>query len=85
MPLSTLRRCVATLSHMPVGRAGDRHPGDVGQPYAIDATGPVYDAARCAFRQAWGVDAVDMGMGGSIPFIAEFARRSPTPPSWSPV
>src|SRR4051794_359741 len=47
-------------------------PGDMGQPYAIDATGPVYDAARAAFRQAWGADPVDMGVGGSIPFIAEF-------------
>ncbi len=52
-------------------------PGDVGQPYAIDATGPVYDAARAAFRRAWGVEAVDMGMGGSIPFIAEFAAAFP--------
>ena len=52
-------------------------PGDVGQPYAIDATGAVYDAARAAFRQAWGVDPVDMGMGGSIPFIAEFADAFP--------
>lgn len=52
-------------------------PGDVGQPYSIDATGPVYDAAREAFRQAWGVDAVDAGMGGSIPFIAEFAAAFP--------
>jgi acetylornithine deacetylase/succinyl-diaminopimelate desuccinylase-like protein len=51
--------------------------GDIGQPYAIDASGPVYDAARTAFRQAWGVDAVDMGMGGSIPFIAEFAATFP--------
>ncbi len=52
-------------------------PGDVGQPYAIDAIGPVYDAARAAFREAWGVDPVDMGMGGSIPFIAEFAAAFP--------
>ena len=52
-------------------------PGDVGQPYAIDASGPVYDAARAAFRQAWGVDAVDTGVGGSIPFIAEFAAAFP--------
>ena len=60
-----------------MGRAGDVTPGDIGQPYAIDATGPVYDAARAAFRQAWGIDAVDMGMGGSIPFIAEFAAAFP--------
>jgi acetylornithine deacetylase/succinyl-diaminopimelate desuccinylase-like protein len=52
-------------------------PGDVGQPYAIDATGPVYDAVRAAFRQAWGTDAVDTGVGGSIPFIAEFAAAYP--------
>jgi len=52
-------------------------PGDVGQPYAIDATGPVYDAARAAFRQAWGSDAIDMGVGGSIPFIAAFADAYP--------
>ena len=29
-------------------------PGDVGQPYAIDASGAVYDAARSAFRQRVG-------------------------------
>ena len=43
----------------------------------IEASGPVYDAARAAFRQAWGADPVDMGMGGSIPFIAEFAAAFP--------
>jgi acetylornithine deacetylase/succinyl-diaminopimelate desuccinylase-like protein len=52
-------------------------PGDVGQPYAIEASGPVYDAARAAFRQAWGTDAIDTGVGGSIPFIAEFAAAFP--------
>jgi acetylornithine deacetylase/succinyl-diaminopimelate desuccinylase-like protein len=52
-------------------------PGDIGQPYEIDTAGAVYDAARSAFRQSWGVDAVDMGMGGSIPFIAEFAEAFP--------
>src|SRR3954471_10058757 len=53
-------------------------PGDVGQPYAIDVTGPVYGAARTAFRRAWGSEPVDMGMGGSIPFIAEFAEAFPS-------
>jgi acetylornithine deacetylase/succinyl-diaminopimelate desuccinylase-like protein len=51
--------------------------GEVGRPYAIEASGPVYDAARAAFRQAWGADPIDMGMGGSIPFIAEFADAFP--------
>jgi acetylornithine deacetylase/succinyl-diaminopimelate desuccinylase-like protein len=63
--------------HAPWGARVTVTPGDIGQPYTIDATGPVYDAARAAFRQAWGTDPVDMGMGGSIPFIAEFAAAFP--------
>jgi acetylornithine deacetylase/succinyl-diaminopimelate desuccinylase-like protein len=63
--------------HAPWGAHVTFTPGDVGQPYAIDATGPVYEAARAAFRQAWGADPIDMGMGGSIPFIAEFADAFP--------
>ncbi|KUI27151.1 dipeptidase [Mycobacterium sp. IS-1742] len=64
-------------AHVPWGAQLTVTPGDVGQPYAIDAAGPVYDAARAAFAQAWGADPVDMGMGGSIPFIAEFAAAFP--------
>ena len=63
--------------HAPWGARVTVTPGDVGQPYAIDATGPVYDAAREAFLQAWGQDAVDTGVGGSIPFIAAFAAAFP--------
>ncbi|MFN8100639.1 MAG: dipeptidase [Mycobacterium sp.] len=64
-------------SHAPWGAHVTVTPGDVGQPYAIHAGGPVYDAARAAFRTAWGREPVDMGMGGSIPFIAEFAAAFP--------
>ena len=63
--------------HAPWGARVTVTPGDLGQPYAIDATGPVYDAARTAFRRAWGNDPIDMGVGGSIPFIAEFAAAFP--------
>lgn len=65
-------------AHVPWGAHVTVTPGDVGQPYAIDAAGPVYDAARSAFREAWGSEPVDMGMGGSIPFIAEFAAAFPS-------
>lgn len=64
-------------NHAPWGAQVTVTPGDLGEPYAIDATGPVYDAVRDAFRQAWGRDAVDTGVGGSIPFIAEFAAAFP--------
>ena len=73
--LDALRRHLE--QHTPWGAKVTVTTGDVGQPYAIDASGPVYDAARAAFRQAWGTDPVDMGMGGSIPFIAEFAAAFP--------
>jgi acetylornithine deacetylase/succinyl-diaminopimelate desuccinylase-like protein len=49
-----------------------------GAPCVIDATGPAFDAARAAFRAAWdGVAPVDMGVGGSIPFIATFQKLFP--------
>ena len=73
--LHALRRHLE--QHAPWGAHVSVIPGDVGQPYAIDASGPVYDAARAAFRDAWGTDVIDMGMGGSIPFIAEFANAFP--------
>jgi len=63
--------------HAPWGAQVTVTRGEIGQPYAIDASGLVYDAARAAFRQAWGAEPIDMGMGGSIPFIAEFAAAFP--------
>jgi acetylornithine deacetylase/succinyl-diaminopimelate desuccinylase-like protein len=63
--------------HTPWGAHVSVIPGEVGQPYAIDAAGHVYDAARAAFREAWGAEPVDMGQGGSIPFIAAFAETFP--------
>jgi acetylornithine deacetylase/succinyl-diaminopimelate desuccinylase-like protein len=51
---------------------------DDGQPTRIDATGHAYDVARRAFADAWdGVQPVDMGVGGSIPFIHEFLESFP--------
>ena len=51
---------------------------DTGEATQIDATGPAYDAAREAFTEAWdGTEPVDMGVGGSIPFIAEFLEAFP--------
>src|SRR5215468_320504 len=50
-----------------------------GAPCAVTADGPAYDAARAAFREAWdGVDPVDIGVGGSIPFIATFQELFPS-------
>jgi acetylornithine deacetylase/succinyl-diaminopimelate desuccinylase-like protein len=65
-------------SHAPWGAQVSVTAGDLGRPFAIDAEGPAYDAARAAFREAWdGTAPVDIGVGGSIPFIAEFADMFP--------
>jgi acetylornithine deacetylase/succinyl-diaminopimelate desuccinylase-like protein len=37
----------------------------------------VYDAARRAFRDAWGTDPVDIGGGGTIPLVKAFVDSYP--------
>ena len=68
----------APLDARAVGRPGR---GDPRRPRARASPptpgGPVYDEARAAFRDAWGVEPVDIGVGGSIPFVAAFAERFP--------
>ncbi|NJC70814.1 dipeptidase [Planosporangium thailandense] len=49
-----------------------------GEPCVVGTSGPAYDAARAAYAAAWdGVAPVDMGIGGSIPFIATFQELFP--------
>lgn len=65
-------------THAPWGAQVVVTPVDTGEATQIDATGPAYDAARAAFTEAWdGTAPVDMGVGGSIPFIAEFLDSFP--------
>ncbi|WP_344414985.1 dipeptidase [Pseudonocardia ailaonensis] len=65
-------------AHVPWGAKVDITPGSgVAEPVALDATGSAYDAARRAFTEAYGNTTVETGIGGSIPFIAEFARTFP--------
>jgi acetylornithine deacetylase/succinyl-diaminopimelate desuccinylase-like protein len=46
-------------------------------PFEVGADGPVFDAARSAFREAWGTEPVDIGAGGTIPFVKSFADAFP--------
>jgi acetylornithine deacetylase/succinyl-diaminopimelate desuccinylase-like protein len=52
-------------------------PGASAWPYQVRAEGPVFDAARRAFGEAWGTDSVDIGSGGTIPFVKAFADAFP--------
>ena len=65
------------VEHAPWGAHVEVSLADRGLGFSADASGPVYDEARAAFRDAWGVEPVDIGVGGSIPFIATFAERFP--------
>jgi acetylornithine deacetylase/succinyl-diaminopimelate desuccinylase-like protein len=82
-PGDTVDNAVACLrnhleKHVPWGAELTFTVVDTGEAAQLDATGPAYDAARAAFREAWdGTEPVDMGVGGSIPFIFEFLEAYP--------
>jgi acetylornithine deacetylase/succinyl-diaminopimelate desuccinylase-like protein len=64
--------------HVPWGAGLTTTVVDAGEPTVLPAAGPAYAAARSALAEAWdGAAPVDMGTGGSIPFIAEFRETFP--------
>ena len=64
-------------SHAPWGARVEIDSEQAGAPSRITLDGPRAEAARAAFREAFGVEAVEIGCGGSIPIVAEFADRNP--------
>lgn len=64
-------------ANAPFGAKVNVVEGALGAPCELDVSGPVYDAARAALTDAFGASPVDIGVGGSIPFIAEFAEVFP--------
>ena len=64
-------------AHAPWGARLTVELEEHGSGFAADADGPVYDQARASFADAWGAQPVDMGVGGSIPFISDFSARFP--------
>lgn len=63
--------------HAPWGARVAVHRGEGGRPFTLDTSGPAYDAWRTGMAAAWGRDAVEVGVGGSIPFVAAFAETYP--------
>lgn len=78
---STQRAFELLKSHLeanaPWGAQVEVELDEQGSGFAADAQGPVYELARAAFTDAWGAEPVDIGVGGSIPFVASFAERFP--------
>lgn len=50
---------------------------DTGNPFLVDTSGPIVAATKAAMADAWGVEPVDFGVGGSIPFIASLVESFP--------
>lgn len=51
--------------------------GATGEAFDLDTRGAMYDAYREGMRNGYGMEPVEMGMGGSIPFVAAFDERYP--------
>jgi len=64
-------------SNAPWGSQVTVHAGSGGDAYDLDTTGLAYDAYREAFSIAWDTESIDIGQGGSIPFVAAFSELFP--------
>lgn len=73
--LAALRTHVA--AHAPFGAHVEVRDGELGRPFQAPADSPAMRAAREAFEEAWGTAPVDIGIGGSIPFIADLLEVYP--------
>ncbi|KJL38159.1 putative succinyl-diaminopimelate desuccinylase [Microbacterium terrae] len=64
-------------AHAPFGAQLSFRDQDYGNPFLVDTSGWAVEAARDALHEGYGVEAVDMGVGGSIPFIADLVEQFP--------
>jgi len=77
-PDSAMQALVAHLErHAPSTATVTVHHGEQGKPYLAREGAPAMDLARESFARAWGTEAVDTGLGGSIPFIADLLEVFP--------
>lgn len=65
------------LANAPWGAKVTVEPGQGGAGTTIDLSSEKAQAALAAFRDGFGIDAVQIGTGGSIPIVAEFAELNP--------
>ncbi|PYG01988.1 Acetylornithine deacetylase/Succinyl-diaminopimelate desuccinylase [Georgenia satyanarayanai] len=65
------------VTNAPFGARVTVTPGETGQAFQAPEDSAAMQAARWAFTTAWGTEPVDLGVGGSIPFIADLAEVYP--------
>ncbi|MGO2685098.1 MAG: dipeptidase [Microbacterium sp.] len=64
-------------AHAPFGAELTFSDADLGNGFLVDTSGWAVALARQAMTDGYGVEAVDLGVGGSIPFIADLVREFP--------
>ncbi len=74
--LAVLRKHIET--HLPFGAKVTFGEVELGKPFNLDASGWAAELAADALQGAWGVPSVNIGIGGSIPFIADLKEVFPS-------
>jgi len=64
-------------AHAPFGAQLEFSDVDHGDGFLVDTSGWAVQDARAALQEGYGVAPVDLGVGGSIPFIADLVREFP--------
>ncbi len=77
-PAEAMEALVAHLeSRVPFGARVEVARGEAGPGYDADMESPVTTDLAWALGEAWGIDSVNIGVGGSIPFISDFQSQLP--------
>ncbi len=63
--------------HAPFGARVTFTPGEMGKPFHTDTSAPAAQLSLWSLGEAWGVEPVEAGMGGSIPFISDLTELYP--------
>ena len=64
-------------AHAPFGARVEVQKNDGGNGFQADMDSPVASLLHECLTEAWGTPSVNIGVGGSIPFIADFQRIFP--------
>lgn len=67
-------------ANVPWGAEVTVQHSDLGEGYALVTEGAAFEAWKQAMETAWGRESVEMGVGGSIPFVAAFSEKLPDAP-----
>lgn len=73
--MTALTEYIHSLDHF--GATVKIHPGEAGKPFVVDGSAPYSRMMKQALSEAWGTEAIETGLGGSIPFVAELASVYP--------